>query len=125
MNRISRIVACGLALLITVVCGKPIPDSMVPHYFQRNPFTRRDLSVVQVQMELGRLLSNGSNIFGPSDPRWDNATERWNIFSKPVTEVVVQPGEESDVSVIVRISPSTNVPFSNLTLGIDQVLQHK
>jgi hypothetical protein len=103
MNAILRLVACGLALLLTiqVVSSTPITDTTVPRYFQRNPFTRRDLTVQQVQKELGPLLHNGSLIFGPSDPAWQNATERWNTFSMPHVEIVVEVNQETDIAIVV------------------------
>jgi hypothetical protein len=96
MNAFLRRVTCGLALLQTLVAGNSLPD-----YFQHEPLTRRDLSVSKVSRELGNLLSRNSTIFGPQDPRWDDAVERYNTFAIPDIEIVVQPGEESDISKVV------------------------
>jgi hypothetical protein len=81
------LVACGLVLLQTLVAAEP--------------FTRRDLPVHKVKRELGRLLSSSSTIFGPLDPRWGEATERYNTFTIPHIEIVVQPAKESDIPIIV------------------------
>lgn len=101
MNMFSRRVSCCLALFQTIVAGAALSGTAVPRYFQHVPFTRRDLSVPDVQRELGQLLSNTSIIFGPSSPDWDEATERWNTNAMPDIEIVVEPGRESDISKIV------------------------
>ena len=96
MNRFCCLATCGLALLQTLVAGVN-----VPYYLKPAPFTRRDLSVTKVQVELGPLLSNTSALFGPSDARYDDAIERFDEFLMPDVEIVAQPGQESDVSTIV------------------------
>lgn len=63
--------------------------------------TRRDLSTTQAQQELGRQVSNTTAIFGPEDSRFDNATLRWNPVVVPQIQVVVEPGQESDIPTIV------------------------
>ena len=88
--------ACSLAVVQALVAG-----STIPRYFQNLPVTRRDLSSPQIQQELGRQLSKTTTIFGPSDSRFDNATVRWNIVAVPKIQVVIEPGQESDVSTIV------------------------
>lgn len=94
--------ALGFSLLQTLVAGSAIPRAPgTPHYFQPHGFTRRDLSVTQVQQELGPQLSNGSLLFGPSDPRWYAAIERYSTHAIPDVEIVVQPATEKDVSTIV------------------------
>jgi hypothetical protein len=96
MNRFLSLVAWGLALLQTLVAA-----TAVPHYLQHEPITRRDLSVLTVSKELGQLLSKNSTIFGPQDPRWDAAVERYQTFAIPDVEIVVQPALESDIPTIV------------------------
>lgn len=73
----------------------------IPRYFQTAPVTRRDLSTTQVQRELGRRVSNTTAIFGPADSRYENATVRWNLVAVPKIQVVIEPGQESDISIIV------------------------
>ena len=86
----------ALCLIQSLVAG------LTPaRYFESVPFTRRGLSVVEVQTELGALVSENTTIFGPEDPRFVDATERWSNHAVPGIEVVVVPGTEHDVSVIV------------------------
>lgn len=92
------LLALSLALLQPLVAGL-----VVPRYFKPHPFTRRSLSVQKVQEELGAIVSSGSTIFGPEDPRFAEATERHSTHAVPIIEVVVVPAIESDVSVIVRV----------------------
>ena len=94
--------ACSLAIFQTLVAG-----TTIPRYFQTAPITRRDLSPIQVQRELGSKLSSTTTIFGPGDSRYDNATLRWNVIAVPHVEVVIEPGQESDISTIV----STNEQY--------------
>ena len=88
--------ACSLAICQTLAAG-----ATIPRYFQTAPITRRDLSTAQVQRELGRQVSNTTAIYGPEDSRFENATERWNIAAVPKIQVVIEPGQESDVATIV------------------------
>lgn len=93
----SLIVAYGLALLPVLVSSSPI----VPRYFQRNLFSRDNITASTVQTELGQQLSKGSLIFGPNSALYPNATERWNTRIMPKAQVVVQPAAESDLAQIV------------------------
>ncbi|KAI1377706.1 FAD binding domain-containing protein [Hypoxylon crocopeplum] len=111
MGVFSGHVACCLMLLQNIVPIIALPYTDVPQYFMENPYTRRDLSVPEIQQELGKLLSNGSLIFGPSDPAWKNATERWNTYLKPDIEVVVEPAQESDISTIVKYCNQNSIDF--------------
>ena len=93
----SLIVAYGLALLPLLVSSSPI----VPRYFQRNLYSRDNMTASTVKTELGRQLSKGSLIFGPDSALYPNATERWNTRITPNAQVVVQPAAESDFAHIV------------------------
>jgi len=84
------------AVLQTLSLATPVPD-----YFQAEQFSRRDLSVETVKRELGPKLSKGSLIFGPEDPLFANATERWQTRTVAKIQVVVQPAKEDDISTIV------------------------
>lgn len=91
-----------LNVFVTLVDGASIPT-----YFERFPSTPRQLSVVQVQRELGARLSNTTAIFGPDDSQYKEALSRWNSFVTPKVQLVIEPGQESDVSTIVSLhSPS-------------------
>lgn len=90
-------VAYGLTLLSTLVTALPV----VPPYFQGRSFSRVNISSVTVAAELGPQLSGGSLIFGPDDPRFAEATERYDTLARPDVQVVVEPANESDISKIV------------------------
>ena len=83
---------CSLAIFQTLASSTAIPS-----YFQPTPI----LSSAQVQRELGNSLSKTTTIFGPDDGRFVNATERWDVVAIPRVQVVIQPGQESDISKIV------------------------
>ncbi|KAI2618206.1 hypothetical protein GGR54DRAFT_606504 [Hypoxylon sp. NC1633] len=117
MGAFPRYVICGLSLLHALVAGSPLRPGAVPRYFQNAPFTRRDLSVTTVQQELGGQLSHSSTIYGSSSPAWTNATERWNTLSPPDVEVVVQPGEESDIPIIVKYCNDNSIEFLAVNRG--------
>ncbi|KAK7966936.1 FAD-binding domain-containing protein [Apiospora aurea] len=65
--------------------------------------SRRDLSVGEIAADLGPQLSKTSSVFGDDDPRWENATLRFQALARPSIKLVVQPGEEGDVAIIYSI----------------------
>jgi hypothetical protein len=67
------------------------------------PRQHQQLSTAQIQRELDGILSPGSVIFGVDDARYVNTTEPWNTIATPHIQLVIQPGEEADVSTIVRL----------------------
>ncbi|KAL2833994.1 FAD-binding domain-containing protein [Aspergillus pseudoustus] len=73
--------------------------------------TRASLSPQQVGLELGPLLSHGSSIFGPGDPRWANATARYQEYPAPDFTVAVLVAQESDVAVVVKYANSNSLPL--------------
>jgi hypothetical protein len=95
--RFPSIAACALALArsIPVALAASCPDGLCLK-------TRAALSSFQVASELGPLLSKGALIFGPEDPRWANATERYQTYLPPNIRIVVEPAVEADVPIIVR-----------------------
>ncbi|ORY71065.1 uncharacterized protein BCR38DRAFT_415840 [Pseudomassariella vexata] len=102
----------GLTLLQVIVSAVPVNREIgIPRYFQRQPYTRHNLTAATVQSELGLFVSNGTLIFGPSSSLWENATERWNTFVRPQVQVVVQPARESDVSKIVKYCNDNSIEF--------------
>ncbi|KAI1468333.1 FAD-binding domain-containing protein [Daldinia caldariorum] len=103
-NSISSL--CNLVLFGTLATG-----ASIPRYFQPSAFTRRQLDPTQVQQELGSQLSNTTSIFGPDDDRYPEATTRWNTFAVPKIQIVVEPGEESDVSTIVKYCNENSLEF--------------
>lgn len=85
----------SLAIFQTLVAA-----AAVPSYFQPAP----NLSSTQVQLELGPRLSKNTSIFGPNDTRFDDATVRWDLVAVPRIQVVIEPGQESDIPKIVNTS---------------------
>ncbi|KAJ4305632.1 hypothetical protein N0V90_001163 [Kalmusia sp. IMI 367209] len=85
----------GLAIFSDLAVG-----ASIPRYLERDHVTRRQLSSNQVQKELGARVSNGTDIFGPDDSRFEEVTSRWNTYAVPQVQVVVEPAQESDVSTI-------------------------
>lgn len=103
--------AFSIAICRTVIAN----TTSIPTCFRPHQTTPCHLSSAEVQQELGGQISNTSAIFGPDDSRYTNATTRWNTFAVPQVQVVVEPGQESDVSTIVsrRILPSTYARLSD------------
>lgn len=85
----SRIAFCGLFALLQ-------PLVLAGGYYYKS-------LALSPRHELESLLSNTSSIFGRSDPRWENATERYQDYAPPQVQLVVQPGVESDIPKIVSI----------------------
>ncbi|KAJ5689703.1 FAD-binding domain-containing protein [Penicillium macrosclerotiorum] len=75
------------------------------------------LTAAQVQRELGPLLSSITAIFGPSDPRWSNETERYRNYAPPHIQLVVQPGRESDIPIIVQYANNKSIDFFVVNRG--------
>lgn len=75
----------------------------IPKHFERFPTTPRKLQSAKVQRELGSRISNTTVIFGSDDGRFSEATARWSVFAPPHIQLVIEPGQESDVSTIVSV----------------------
>lgn len=115
--------AFSLAIFQTLVAG-----SAIPSYFRSAPITPRDLSSVKVQHDLGSRLSNTTTILGPSNPDFNESIARWNIFAPPKVQVVVEPGQESDIPRIVNTpfqDPSPVQSNIELTVYLGEILQRK
>ncbi|KAI0154644.1 FAD-binding domain-containing protein [Xylariaceae sp. FL1272] len=93
-----------------LVAGLPSHRS-APYYFKRHVETPRDINPLNVQTQLGPLLSSGAIIFGPSSPLYANATERYDRYVKPDIQVVVQPATEDDVAKIVKFCNANGIEF--------------
>ncbi|KAK3934355.1 hypothetical protein QBC46DRAFT_368250 [Diplogelasinospora grovesii] len=106
MKPFAQLSSLVLALLPALVAGV-----ITPRYFQRAPFTRRDLNVTSVETELGALLSPNATILGPGDPSFANTTVRYSTYAVPDIEVVVVPGIESDVAVTVQYCDENSIEF--------------
>lgn len=94
--RFSTVLARSVAFLQTVAA---LPT--VSNYLESSSAASYNISSAQVQRDLGSVLSHSTTIFSPDDPRFDNATRRWSTFAVPQVQVVIEPGEESDISEIV------------------------
>jgi hypothetical protein len=88
--------ACSVAIFVTVAAAASIPRP-----FQRFPITPRHLNNTRVQRELASQVSNTTVFFGPDDSRFAPATARWNDGARPHIKLVIEAGQESDVSTIV------------------------
>ncbi|KAK2038886.1 FAD-binding domain-containing protein [Colletotrichum somersetense] len=104
MNSSILFAVLGLAVFQSLAAS-------IPNYFERYPTTRTQLDTNQIQAELGKLVSKETAIFGPDDDRYDNATSRWNTFAVPQIKVVISPGQESDVSTIVKYCNDNSIDF--------------
>ncbi|KAH8199349.1 hypothetical protein TruAng_006481 [Truncatella angustata] len=107
---------------IVALCLELFPlatGASVPYYFHHTPVTRRDLSVEQVQKELGSVLSNSTLIFGPSSSQYPNATDRYSTYAVPDIQIIVRPGKESDVSSIVQYANQNSIDFLAVNRGHD------
>ncbi|KIA75511.1 hypothetical protein HK57_00010 [Aspergillus ustus] len=112
MVKISVPWSFGLAALASVVgaAPAPCPDGLCLT-------TRASITPQQVGLELGPLLSPGSSVFGPSDPRWANATARYQEYAAPDFTVAVQVAHESDVAVVVKYANRNSLPFYAVNRG--------
>ncbi|ETS86666.1 hypothetical protein PFICI_00494 [Pestalotiopsis fici W106-1] len=106
MTRFSALVACGLALFQPLALASALLPRDGYQYY-----TRHNLTVQQVQSELGPLLSQNASIFGPNDTRWENATERYQMYAVPDIKMVVRPGMEDDVAIVVKYANRNSIPF--------------
>ncbi|KAI0104017.1 hypothetical protein GGR51DRAFT_561393 [Nemania sp. FL0031] len=107
MARLSYLVSSCLVLLqsFASTTAIPYPYNLAPRV------TRHNLTSEQARSELGPQLSKQATIFGPRDSRFANTTERYQTFSPPNIQVVVQPGAESDVAKIIKYANQNSIPF--------------
>ncbi|RFU76457.1 fad binding domain-containing [Trichoderma arundinaceum] len=105
--RFAGLLASSLALLPCIVSSSPI----VPHYFRAVDVSQA-VTAKQVQHDLGKALSKGTLIFGPSSSSFASATERWNTRSMPADiQVVIEVAQESDVAKVVKYCYQNNIDF--------------
>lgn len=94
----------SLALAAVLVTLSRVNASPYPFNVARNdvsPLATRSADFIR---QLGPQLSTNATIFTDDDPRFINATTRWSEYSKPQISVVVDPGTEADVAIIVNHS---------------------
>lgn len=96
MLHFSSLVACTLTLLPAFLEASPIdcPDDICAT-------TPAILTASDIQRQLGPRLSPKAVIYAENDPRFQNATQRWQAYMPPTISVVVQPGTEEDIPHIV------------------------
>lgn len=93
----------SLALAAVLAAVTRVNSSPYPFNIARNDVTPLAIRSDDVVRQLGPQLSASATIFTNSDPRFINATARWNEYSKPQIVVVVNPGTEADVAIIVKL----------------------
>ncbi|KAI1336223.1 hypothetical protein F5Y15DRAFT_208138 [Xylariaceae sp. FL0016] len=111
MGIFSQSIALCLTIFLGLAACFPSSNHVVPRYFRHDPISPRELSVANIQNELGPQLSNGSTIFGPESPNFANATHRFSLLAPPEIQVVVIPMLESDVSKIVEYCAANSIEF--------------
>lgn len=77
-------------------------------------------SPADIVRQLGLQLFHNSSIFTEGDPRFANATARWQEYDAPSFEVVVMPGTEKDVQTTVNIHISCN-PANQIIWLVDRL----
>lgn len=125
MSTLFRPVVLVIALVQALVAASPLSPSPVPRYFQKHPLSRRELSVNDIQLELGPILSNGSTRFGPSDPNFSHATERFNVLAPPSNEVVVVPALATAFAPEANAETMREAIVHLILLPLDQVDEGK
>ena len=123
MRPLSLIAVSSLALTQSFAAGLTLPSTETQ--IRR---TKRSVNA-QTQQELASLISRNSTIFGPTDAKWANETERYMQNVKPQIQLSVHPGCEDDVEKIVRIFISiadmilTPRRFNTVTITISRSTQ--
>ncbi|EHK47045.1 hypothetical protein TRIATDRAFT_217465 [Trichoderma atroviride IMI 206040] len=111
--KLGGLLASTLAVFPFIESCSPV----VPHYF-RAADVSRTVTLAQVQNDLGKFLSKGTQIFGPSSPNFANATDRWAQSSMPANiEVVIEVAQEADVAKIVRYCYQNSIDFLTYNRG--------
>ncbi|KAF4988025.1 hypothetical protein FGRMN_10019 [Fusarium graminum] len=85
--------------------------STVPSYFRAGYFTPPTLDHARVQTELGEHLSSTTTFASPQNPEFPDATSRWSNWGEPTVQLVITPGEEADVSAIVKYCVKNGIEF--------------
>ncbi|KAF2135670.1 uncharacterized protein K452DRAFT_281181 [Aplosporella prunicola CBS 121167] len=79
--------------------------------------TPLNISSADVARQLGPQLSQNASIYAEDDPRFANATSRWQSYSAPNVSVVVEVGTEEDVATTVKFANQIGVPFLAINRG--------
>ncbi|KAK8067444.1 FAD-binding domain-containing protein [Apiospora saccharicola] len=114
MVRFHSLIACGLAALPSLAAALPRPSSCPDGLCLQ---TRANIAMSQVQRELGALISSDAHIYGPNDPSFQNLTQRYQAYMPPKIQLVVQVGEEKDVSAVISYASRNSVEFYVVNRG--------
>lgn len=100
MLSIMRLSIWSISLLSPLVChARHIPTPLEHNHYAH--FTRRQINDTNAKDELGPQLSSSATIIISTDNAWANATERYDTYAPPKIQLVVVPGQESDIATIV------------------------
>ncbi|KAG9231838.1 FAD binding domain-containing protein [Amylocarpus encephaloides] len=111
--KLQSFVACALALLPSLTAALAELTEFAADY----SYTPATLTAADVQRQLGPRLSRQAVIYAQNDPRFENATMRWQVYNPPSISVVVQPGIEADIPHIVRYANRKSIPFLTVNTG--------
>ncbi|KAI4118629.1 MAG: hypothetical protein LQ345_001358 [Seirophora villosa] len=111
MWSLSVLALSSLALVQSFAVGLVLPSNEAQ-------ILRMKRSVnAQTQQELASVLKCNTTIFGPSDPGFANATERYMQNIQPRILLSVRPSCEPDVARIVQYANHHNISFYAVSRG--------
>ncbi|RAL17141.1 FAD-binding oxidoreductase [Aspergillus homomorphus CBS 101889] len=79
--------------------------------------TRVNLTPFQVHLELGPRLCGASYIFGPEDPRYPQASLRFQEYLPPKFLLIVRIGCADDISTVIEYAFQNSIPFYTVNRG--------
>lgn len=90
----------ALAIFLQVLPGA----TAAPYPFgaARGDYTNVGIRAVDIVSELGPQLSPNASIITQDEPEFEDLTSRYNAYRAPTFRVVVNPGVESDIAIIVN-----------------------
>lgn len=94
----------GPVLVAALAAVSSVQAAPYPFNAPQHDVTSLHIRSSNISAELGPLLSNGSSIFTQDDPRFANATDRYQAYKPPQFSVVVEPATEKDIATIVSRS---------------------
>ncbi|KAI0886283.1 uncharacterized protein GGS22DRAFT_179185 [Annulohypoxylon maeteangense] len=106
MNSFLKFTAVGLVFGLSLASG-----TIIPSYFERAAITKRQINLMEFQKDLGERVSYNTSIYLPFDTKFASATERYDTYAPPTIELVVVPGLESDIPIIVKWANKNSLPF--------------
>jgi hypothetical protein len=93
----------SLSLVLTTFLQELPSAIAAPYPFgaARQDYTNIGIRGVDIVSDLGPQLSPNASIITPDEPEFGNLTARYSAFRAPTFIVVVNPGVESDIAIIV------------------------